>query len=128
VYFNDERLLFQEQTQQVRQWYLRYGVEPEHSHTEPDDHIGLELAFLAHLAQRGLQALEQNDPAAFEDSMAAQRGFLAEHLLKWASAWCGLVLEHARTDFYRGVALLTRGALTELAHLFELKLMPEPKR
>lgn len=128
VYFNDERLLFQEQTQQVRQWYLRYGVEPEHSRTEPDDHIGLELAFLAHLAQRGLQALEQGDPAAFEASMAAQRGFLAEHLLKWAAAWCGLVLEHARTDFYRGVGLLTRGVLTELARLFELKLMPEPKR
>ena len=91
VYFNDERLLFQVQTQQVRQWYLRYGLEPENLHKEPDDHIGLELAFLAHLAQRGLQALEQNDPAVFEDSLAAQRGFLAEHLLKWATPgaiWC----------------------------------------
>lgn len=128
VYFNDERLLFQVQTQQVRQWYLRYGLESENLHKEPDDHIGLELGFLAHLAQRGLQAIDQNDPAAFEDALAAQRGFLAEHLLKWASAWCDQVLAHAQTEFYRGIALLTRGVLTELASIFDLAFKADIKR
>ncbi|HZY41749.1 MAG TPA: hypothetical protein VFF59_07085, partial [Anaerolineae bacterium] len=68
------------------------------------------------------------DPAVFEDSVAAQRGFLAEHLLKWAPIWCHLVLEHARTEFYRGIALLVRGLLAELADMFDLKFMVEPKR
>ena len=121
VHFSEERLVFQEKTLQVRNWYLRYGLEPENLHKEPDDHIGLELAFLAHLAQRGLQAIEQNDPAVFEDAIAAQRGFLTEHLLKWTPIWCSLVLEHAQTEFYRGVALLVRGVLTELADMFDLK-------
>jgi hypothetical protein len=48
--------------------------------------------------------------------MAAQRA-LAEHLLKWASIWYSLVLEHAQTEFYRGMALLVRGVLTELADI-----------
>jgi TorA maturation chaperone TorD len=120
--------VFQAQTLQVRNWYLRYGLEIENLHKEPDDHIGLELAFLAHLAQRGLHAIEQNDPGIFEDAMAAQRGFLAEHLLKWAPIWCSLVLEHAQTEFYRGMALLVRGVLTELAAIFDLKIKAEPKR
>lgn len=127
IYFNTERLLFQQQTVQVRAWYRRYGLEAANLHKEPDDHIGLELAFVAHLAQRGLQALEQQDSIAFDDALDAQRRFLSEHLLRWAPAWCELVITHATTDFYRGIGLLTRGALIELAALLQID-RPEEKR
>ena len=64
VHFTEERLVFQQQTLQVRGWYSRFGLEVIKLHQEPDDHIGLELEFLAHLANLGLQSLEsktQND-------------------------------------------------------------------
>jgi TorA maturation chaperone TorD len=111
VYFNEARMIFQEQTLQVRQWYRRFGLEPENLHKEPDDHIGLELSFLAYLAGLSLQALEAHDEDTFEQIMQAQRQFISEHLLQWAPDWCKLVEENATTYFYCGLAKLIRGTL-----------------
>jgi TorA maturation chaperone TorD len=120
VYFSEDRLVFQEQTMQVRAWYRRFGVEAANHEQEPDDHIGLEFAFVAHLAQQALVALEQQEQAAFEHVLAAQREFLSEHLLKWAPQWCNLVQSQANTDFFRGIALLTKGILAELASILHI--------
>ncbi|MCA9957681.1 MAG: molecular chaperone TorD family protein, partial [Anaerolineales bacterium] len=126
VYFNDERLVFQAQTMDVRAWYRRYGLEVRQLHQEPDDHIGLELMFVAHLAQLALAALEANNEPEFEQALTAQRGFLSKHLLLWSLLWCEQMLEYAQTDFYRGLTLIIRGALAELSRILELSL-PEGK-
>ncbi len=115
VYFNDERLLFQEQTAQVRHWYESFGLERMSTAREPEDHLGLELAFLAHLAARGLQALEDQRPAALDELLTAQRQFLCDHPLRWVPAWQGLVEQKSRTDFWRAVAQLINGALQVVA-------------
>ena len=127
VYFSEEHLVFQEQTLQVRQWYSRFGLQAERINREPDDHIGLELSFVAHLAKQALQAVDQNDKQAYEDLLQAQRDFLNEHLLRWAPVWAKLVKQNAETDFYRGLAHLTHGALLEAADLLEIKLPREVK-
>jgi TorA maturation chaperone TorD len=123
VYFDDDRLVFQEETLEVREWYRRFGLEAEHLHREPDDHIGLELAFLVYLAQLGTAKLEDGGQQAnFEQILQSQKEFLSEHLLRWAPAFCEQVCDEANTLFYRGAALLTCGALTELARLFQIEL------
>ena len=61
VYFHDEEMLFQEETLHVREWYARFGLQAELLHSEPDDHIGLELAFLAHLAGQAVSACEKGE-------------------------------------------------------------------
>ena len=125
VYFNQDRMVFQEQTLQVRAWYRRFGLEPEKLYKEPDDHIGLELLFLVHLAKLGLQALEENDQAESEKYLQAQRDFLSEHLLRWGPAWAKLVRQHASTDFYRGLAHLVHGTLLAVAELLEVEVPKE---
>ncbi len=115
VYFNDERLVFQVQTSQVRAWYRRFGLEAANDGREPEDHIGLELAFVAHLSGLGLTALEAGDDAAFTETLEALRAFLNTHLLKWAPAWCRQVEAGASTAFYQAAARITRGVLAELS-------------
>ena len=127
VYFSDERLIFSERTSQVRGWYEHFGVAVEKRQQEPDDHIGLELAFITHLARAALMALERSDAAVFENLIAAQREFLAQHLLTWVGDWCGLVSMHTHTDYYRGIGLLVSGVLTEIATVFTLP-PPQPRR
>ncbi|MBL6983284.1 MAG: molecular chaperone TorD family protein [Anaerolineales bacterium] len=122
VYFSEERLVFQEQTLQVREWYRRFGVEPEKLHKEPDDHIGLELTFVSYLSKLALQALEDQDEEKYEKLLDAQRQFISKHLLRWGTQWCNLVGEHARTDFYKGLAFLTRGALLALAEQYDIQI------
>lgn len=121
VHLSPEHLLFQEETWQVRLWYRRFGLEPANLHKEPDDHVGLELTFVAHLAALALDALDRRDSAAFDELLQAQRRFLAEHLLRWVPSWCELLRSKAGTDFYRGIALVTGGAVKELARLLDIK-------
>ena len=87
IYLNDAKLIFQEQTLKVRKWYRDFGLQNEKLHHEPDDHIGLELSFLAYLAQLSLQALEQNDTIKLDQLLRDQQAFLTEHPLRWAQAW-----------------------------------------
>jgi TorA maturation chaperone TorD len=123
-----ERQLFQGPTLQVRGWYRRFGLEAARLHTEPDDHIGLELSFLARLAQLGLEALAQADEPRLNQVLAAQRDFLKAHPLRWTPLWCDQVEQHARTCFFRGVARVTRGVLAELAATFGLAFQVEAAR
>jgi TorA maturation chaperone TorD len=125
VYFGRERLVFQEQTVQVREWFARFGLQAERLNREPDDHIGLELIFVAHLATLALNSIEMNDQLAAEKYLQAQRDFLFEHLLRWGPAWTRLVKEHAGTDFYRGLAHLTHGALLAAAEQLQVELPRE---
>lgn len=122
VYFNEDRLTFEEETLQVRQWFRRFGLEAEKLFNEPDDHIGLELTFLANLTSQALEALDGEDTEKFGSLIQARNEFLTEHLLKWGFRWCDLVTENARTDFYKGIGLLTRGTLHYLAATYELPI------
>lgn len=124
VYFNERRLVFQKQTLDVREWYARFGLQIERLNKEPDDHIGLEFSFIAHLALRALQVAD-NDVNACEELLHAQIDFLTEHLLRWGPAWAKLVKQHAETDFYRGVAHLTHGALLAAAEMLDVKMPTE---
>ena len=125
VYFSEEHLVFQEQTLQVREWYARFGLQSERKLREPEDHIGLELIFTAHLATMALNSLELNDQNAVEKYSQAQHDFLYEHLLCWGPTWARLVKEHAETDFYRGLAHLTHGALLAAAEQLQIELPKE---
>jgi putative dimethyl sulfoxide reductase chaperone len=122
VHFSEERLTFQQETLQVREWYRRFGLQVERLYQEPDDHIGLELEFVAHLAKQGLVALEQSDQARFDQLLDAQKQFIVEHPGRWAFDWCAMIEEQAHTDFYRGMAMLTRGALTEITQVLGVKI------
>lgn len=125
VYFSEKKLIFQEATLQVREWYARFGLQSERINREPDDHIGLEMLFVAHLASLALQAIEQNDETKLNEVLQAQRDFLSSHLLRWGPVWAKLVKQHAATDFYRGIAHLTHGALLAIAETLEIKMPKE---
>ncbi len=124
VYFNESRLVFQKQTLEVRDWYARFGLQIERLNKEPDDHIGLEMSFVAHLASHALQTVDA-DVETFEELLQAQRDFLTDHLLRWGPAWAKLIKQHANTDFYRGIGHLTHGALLAAADTLQIKLPKE---
>jgi len=125
VYFSESGMIFQKQTLEVREWYARYGLEAEKKGREPDDHIGLELSFVAHLATLALQSLEKDNQPQAEELLQAQRDFLIQHFLRWAPVWAELTEKHAETDFYRGLAHLTVGALLAAAELLEIEIPKE---
>ena len=120
VYFSEERMVFQERTLSVRSWYRRYGLESVDLYKEPDDHIGLEISFVGHLAGLALTSLNQENPEEFESILDGQCEFLSKHLLLWGHLWCSQMIMHAQTSFYRGIAYLTQGMLDEIAKIMNL--------
>ncbi len=118
VYRSREGLLFEEQTLQVRAAYRAFGLVAPELNREPDDHLGLELHFLAQVCLRTLDALDTGDEAAADAALAAHQAFLDDHLLTWAPDCLAKVAEHARTDYFRGAAGLTRGLLEQARTTF----------
>ncbi len=117
VYFSEERLLFQDRTVDVQRRYEQMGAEVQTPDREPADHIAFELSFVAHCAQMSLNALENGNSLQLDAITAAKREFLSEHLMQWGPKWAELVIKHAQSDFYRGLAYLVRGALAELKQI-----------
>ena len=117
VYRSKTKLTFQESTLQVRELYERFGLQAPAMHREPDDHLGLELAFVATLSDLAARAAAGSDAAGLTRCFEAQKDFLQDHLLAWAPACLARVEQHAETDYYRGAALLALGSLAESARL-----------
>jgi TorA maturation chaperone TorD len=119
VYFNKKRLVYQTQMLEVRSWYRHYGLVADKLFVEADDHIGLELIFVAYLSNQALKTKQTGDVGNYDELVAAQRQFLSEHLLLWGGLWCDQVIKYARTDYYRGIALLIKGCMEEVAEVFQ---------
>lgn len=124
VYRSQDHIIFDVQTIQVRHAYQQFAMPTPWLNVEPDDHIGLEMRFIAHLCALGLAALDQNDAPALERILAECRNFLGEHLLQWGPACLNLVQQHAQTPYYRGCAQLALGCLAHTAGVFDLKFEP----
>ncbi|MGN1209597.1 MAG: molecular chaperone [Duodenibacillus sp.] len=85
-----------------------------------EDHLALEFTLAAHYCQKAAQALESGKTDVYQAYLAKQEALLKDHLLVWVSDFAKDINQCARTDFYRGVALLTLGWLEEEKSLFSL--------
>lgn len=113
VHRSEEKLLFEEETLQVRAAYREFGLAAPRLNREPDDHIGLELEFLATLATRAL-----DDPERSGRYQAAIEEFLSDHLLQWVGTFCDLVIANSETEFMTGVGHLLAGSAQQAEEVF----------
>lgn len=111
AYLNNERLLFKEETLNVRRFYLKYSFLPVEFEHEADDHLGLELDFMFRLNELAIDAIGCEKSKELFQLLNDQKLFLEEHLLKWVPQLAELVIVHANTDYYRGMAKILKGFL-----------------
>ena len=98
VYTEPEATMRGRSTLAVRAAYRAWGLEFERKAHEPEDALGLMLAFCSFLMEREIKALEEGDEATAAKAASSLEAFMAEHMLPWASAWRFLVQNHAKTD------------------------------
>lgn len=111
VHRSEEGLVFDEETLEVREQYRRLGLQAPRLNREPDDHIGLELDFLAQACVSALTALEQDAALAAERYVRIATEFTRDHLLVWAPDMLRKAEEAATTDWMRGLEFMTLGAI-----------------
>jgi TorA maturation chaperone TorD len=100
VYLDKDKLLFSEQTLHVRRFYEHYGFIIKQKYREPDDHLGLELEFIARLLER-----EEHEVA---DT------FIRDYIQPWIGVWNKDVSLNAKTGYYRALGNLAVGGIDSL--------------
>jgi len=108
VYVNKAPLLFQESTLKVRQTYLEYDLLPAAYPHEADDHLALELNYMAHLAQLSRESFEKNDIHQMRKTLSDQKAFLENHLLVWIGDFAEQIQSSKKRYFYPQMASLTK--------------------
>ncbi|WP_211289797.1 Chaperone protein TorD [Sporomusa silvacetica DSM 10669] len=111
VYTSPKRLIMQEARDQVVAAYRAKGLDKAETLEFPEDHIALELEFMAYLCHETQQALVRKDWPAVSVCLKEQMDFLTQHLLNWVPVFCADVEKYAETEFYKAVAKVTKGYL-----------------
>ncbi len=83
VYRNKQEMLFQESTLAVREFYRKFNMLPEGYPRIADDALALEIHFMAKLAQKSLDALQNEQMDWLKYYLNGQNIFLSNHLLVW---------------------------------------------
>ncbi len=93
----------------VRNFYAESGVVlPEEAHDQPD-FIGFELDFMRFLTAKEAGAWTECDLREALAVAEKEQAFLEKHINTWVPRFCDLMFKEAQWDFYKGIALLTKG-------------------
>ena len=135
VYLSQRKIVYQEHTLAVREAYARAGYRAKNMGREPDDHIALELDFMASLTDEAAKAFRAGKLYKAKKALMAQKDFLSDHILKWAPKLADNIIESAATDYYRGIARLLlgliqvdKGALSELLDQIAARIKKERQK
>jgi len=96
-WIDPEGLTSQQPMFEVRDWYRHWGVEAPDWRKRPDDHLVVQLGFVAHLVGMIENAAAVVDAARFLD----------RHLLRWYHSFAEGVTARCWTPYFAAVAHLT---------------------
>lgn len=113
VYLSEKQLLNGESTLSLMNFYRERGIRFELGSNQPIDHLGL---FFAVLDQIFGQLSEEGNPELTGICIV----LLQQHLLPWSDRCLELMHHHAESDFYRGIALLTKSYLEQLTKSLQI--------
>ncbi len=107
VYLSEERIIFDEHTLSVREFYKSWGVSVNLDIKVPDDHLGYELEFMSIMSKKAMEAIENNNMLSLKKVIEAQKSFLDKHILKWTDEFLKILYKNSKKDYFKGLALFT---------------------
>ncbi len=115
VWTDPEGLALQDATFRLRQQYRIHGLVVENWRHRSEDHLVVQLHFLALMLGRlGVAAIRE------------VASFMDEHLLRWLPVFATRVVGRCATRFYAGVALLTDGYCDQMRDVLA-EMLGEPR-
>lgn len=120
VYRTPEKLLFGWPTLHVREAYQREGFEIKGKYQIPEDHMGLELMFLASASDALAKAIRNENKTIIALAVERQTDFISSHPLLWIEDFFNDVNSSDSIGFYSGLIELIWGVL-----LWDLELLQE---
>ena len=115
VWLDEDHLLQQEPMFKIREWYKRYGLASANWRLRSDDHLVLQLQFIALLLDSDTNF---STTVSLEQRVHDATRFMDEHLLLWLADFSSLVSQRCGTDFYASIAILTYAYIDQLRDIF----------
>ena len=109
AYFTSPPRMFGPPFHEVVEAYRLAGFEKPKEYKEPEDHIALELEFMAHLARLTTASIDNTKPEFGVGYLKLQKEFLTDHLLRWVGKFSKEVMENSvkrEIDFYYALAMM----------------------
>ena len=106
VHLGEAQALFQPELLPIREAYREAGFLPARYPHVQDDFIGLELDFMAKLAQTALDAWQAGDEVVADKRLEQSRRFLEEHLLRWTDSLAREIEREHGEGFFASFARL----------------------
>lgn len=108
VYRSKESLLFQECTIEVRQCFLKYNFIPAEYPHVADDHLALELDFMANLNSMAERFYAEGNSGQLNRLLDDQKEFLLKHLLVWVPEFTERIQLSTTSYLYPDMAILLK--------------------
>jgi TorA maturation chaperone TorD len=109
AYRNEGGLLFQNAYFDILEKYREVGLGKREDFSEPEDHLSLELAYMAHLCRRIISSIETGDDGEAGRYSQYQGSFLKDHLLPWVPPFAKSLSAISPSTFYKALAYLLVG-------------------
>ncbi len=109
VYLGKDHLLYEEPYFDAVRIYQIYGFKKRASFREPEDHISIELEFMAHLCDLAVLSIEQGKEDYAVGYLKNQKEFLETHLAKWTPELAKKLRWASKNDLYLAIADLLAG-------------------
>ena len=104
VWRDEEQLERQLPMFEISQVYRKHGLKAANRQTMPDDHLSLQLEFIAYLFEHAEAETDLLEAAQFMDA----------HILLWVDEFANRVSSRCMTMFYAGLTVLTAAYVNEL--------------
>lgn len=125
VYTSDKGIMMQDAYAQVVRTYREQHLAKDPAFHEPEDHLAVELAFMATLAERTATFLREGCEEAATETVQQQLTFAQGHLLNWLDRFCADLRKAAEGSFYASLANATDLFVKADAHLLSEMLVEE---
>ncbi|AKB07367.1 molecular chaperone TorD [Vibrio cholerae] len=114
--YADQGLLNGKPAQQMRELLGAHGVKVEQNLNEPEDHLAIQLDFLAHLA---ISANQIEHSAQLSLALQAQSDFISQHLLTWLPAFAERCTQFDAFGLYSAAARLALAFIQQDKHCLD---------
>ncbi len=114
--YTDKGLLNGKPAQQMRELLGAHGVKVEQNLNEPEDHLAIQLDFLAHLA---ISANQIEHSAQLSSARQAQSDFISQHLLTWLPAFAERCTQFDAFGLYSAAARLALAFIQQDKHCLD---------
>ena len=122
AYFTDPPRMFDEPYHECIQAYRLVGYEKPKDFNEGEDHIALELDFMAHLCRLALTSIDGGRIDFAAGYVKLQKEFLQDHLLRWVGKFSSRLVKISKRrplEFYRAIAIVLDTFVTMDDHVVD---------